>query len=117
MIFLGSNYYTPSIIPMGSYQVKPRKGLSDGEMYSNCFIHTKVLHRQRQEKGETILFWKDMWNGKMLQLSYPQLHSYSNKENITLSEVLSQDTLHDLFNLLLSEEAYVVIRRGLCSIL
>jgi hypothetical protein len=27
--------------------------------------------------GETIIFWKDLWNGKILQHTYPQLFSFA----------------------------------------
>jgi hypothetical protein len=56
--------------------------------------------------GETILFWKDMWNGQFLQSIFPELYSFASNENITLSTVLHQEALHDIFNLPLSEETY-----------
>jgi hypothetical protein len=33
---------------------------------------------------ESVLFWQDMLNGKVLKLSYPQLFSFTSMENITL---------------------------------
>jgi hypothetical protein len=41
--------------------------------------------------GETILFWKDMWNGQFLQSIFPELYSFASNENITLSTVLHQE--------------------------
>jgi hypothetical protein len=45
----------------------------------------KGIAQATARTGDTILFWKDMWNGQVLQISYPKLHSYSNAENIILS--------------------------------
>jgi hypothetical protein len=56
--------------------------------------------------GESILFWKDLWNGHLLQNQYPHLFSYVVNEDITLYSVLHQKELHDIFHLPLSEEAY-----------
>jgi hypothetical protein len=47
------------------------------------------------------------WNGKVLKLTYPQLFSFTLMENITLSSVLQHENLHDIFQLPLSEEAYM----------
>jgi hypothetical protein len=27
--------------------------------------------------GDTILFWEDMWNGEIMKISYPELHSFA----------------------------------------
>jgi hypothetical protein len=53
--------------------------------------------------GRTILFWKDVWNGCIMEISYPHLYSFTKSENISLQSVLSMEELHDLFNLLLSK--------------
>jgi hypothetical protein len=79
---------------------------SGGEIYLNYWICTRYSHAQAG-RGDTILFWKDIWNGRVLRLTYPQLHSFSNNVNVTLSSVLNQDELHNLFRLPLSEEAYL----------
>jgi hypothetical protein len=56
---------------------------------------------------DIILFWKDLWNGIILQQSYPQLHSFAINDGICLSSVLRQEALQDLFRLPLSEEAFI----------
>jgi hypothetical protein len=56
--------------------------------------------------GETILFWKDLWNGQLLQNQFPHLFSFSTNKGITLQSVLNQETLQDIFQLPLSEEAF-----------
>jgi hypothetical protein len=55
---------------------------------------------------ETIMFWKDLWNGHLLQNQFPHLFSFSINKDITLHSVLNQETLQDIFQLPLSEEAY-----------
>jgi hypothetical protein len=56
--------------------------------------------------GDTILFWKDLWNGLILQHTYPHQFSFAKNDNITLFSVREHDSLQDLFNTPLSEEAY-----------
>jgi hypothetical protein len=69
----------------------------------NCF---KGITQVSTVKGDTMLFWQDLWNGKILNQSYPHLFSFTSNENITLPMVLQLDELHELFNLTLSEEVY-----------
>jgi hypothetical protein len=40
--------------------------------------------------GETILFWKDLCNGRILKLQYPELHSFVINEDISLATVRSE---------------------------
>jgi hypothetical protein len=41
-------------------------------------VHTyKGIAHASLESGWAILFWSDMWNGQILKLSYPHLHSYA----------------------------------------
>jgi hypothetical protein len=56
--------------------------------------------------GETIMLWKDLWNGHLMQYQFPHLFSFSINKDITLHSVLNQETLQDIFQLPLSEEAY-----------
>jgi hypothetical protein len=49
--------------------------------------------------GESILFWKDIWNGYLLQNQFPHLFSYVVNEDITLFSVLHQEELYDIFHL------------------
>jgi hypothetical protein len=69
----------------------------------NCF---KGIAQVIVGKGDTVLFWNDLWNGRILNQAYPHLFSFTNKENITLQKVFQLDELHNLFNLPLSEEAF-----------
>jgi hypothetical protein len=41
---------------------------------------------------ETILFWKDMWNGRVLHITYPHLHSFAINQEIKLTEVLNEES-------------------------
>jgi hypothetical protein len=37
---------------------------------------------------DTILFWQDLWNGQVLKLAYPQLHSYAKNCKVSLKTIL-----------------------------
>jgi hypothetical protein len=56
--------------------------------------------------GDMILFWKDLWNGSILQYSYPQLFSSAKDENISVLSVLQHGSLEELFHLPFSKEAF-----------
>jgi hypothetical protein len=45
--------------------------------------------------------------GRILEQSYPRLHSFAINDNICLNSVFNQDSLHDLFQVPLSEEAFI----------
>jgi hypothetical protein len=47
-----------------------------------------------------------MWNGRVLQLAFPQFFFFPKKEDITVASVLALDSLQNVFHLPLSEEAY-----------
>jgi hypothetical protein len=36
---------------------------------------------------DTILFWQDLWNGQVLKLAYPQLHSYAKNCKVSLKTI------------------------------
>jgi hypothetical protein len=56
--------------------------------------------------GDTILFWHDLWNGHVLKVSFPHLHSFAKSDIITLSSVLHMESFQEHFNLPLSEIAF-----------
>jgi hypothetical protein len=56
--------------------------------------------------GDTILFWKDLWNENITQNKYPHLFSFCINEDATLSMIMNQHDLHDCFQLPLSEQAF-----------
>jgi hypothetical protein len=65
----------------------------------------KGIAKVDYSSADTILFWQDLWNGQVLKLSYPQLHSYAKNDKVTLRSILQLDNVQDHFNLRLSEEA------------
>jgi hypothetical protein len=67
--------------------------------------NTTILSEATAECGKTILFWSDLWNGRILQLTYPHLHSFTKIGNISVKEFVQTEERHTLFNLPLSEEA------------
>ena len=38
--------------------------------------------------GDTILFWQDLWNGKILKLEFPKLFSFVGNDQLTVKTVL-----------------------------
>jgi hypothetical protein len=56
--------------------------------------------------GDTILFWHDLWNVKVMKLVFPDLHSFAKNDMITLRNVLQFESLHDHFHLPLFEIAF-----------
>jgi hypothetical protein len=47
-----------------------------------------------------------MWNGRVLQYTYPELFPFAVKDTITLKAVLDTDSFQSNFHIPLSEEAY-----------
>jgi hypothetical protein len=96
-----SNYYrngrVPSQIKKGSFRWR------DNLKLLNCY---KGIAQATAGQGDTVLFWQDFWNGRILNQSYPHLFSFTNNDSITLQMVLQLDELRDLFTLPLSEEAF-----------
>jgi hypothetical protein len=95
-----TNYYNNGRIPgqtkMGSFWWK------DNLKLLNIY---KGIAQVEARKRDTINFWQDMWNGRVLSQLYPHLFSFTINENITLFSVLELNELEDLFHLPLSEEA------------
>jgi hypothetical protein len=58
------------------------------------------------QDGKSCLFWEDLWNGLVPKISFSELYSFAKKTKITLAEVKATSTLHDLFHLSLSVEAF-----------
>jgi hypothetical protein len=55
------------------------------------------IARAEAGTGETILLWKDMWNERVLQITYPHMFSFAINKDIKLSEVLNEDSIQNLF--------------------
>jgi hypothetical protein len=47
-----------------------------------------------------------MWNGRVLHITYPHLHSCAINQEIKLSAVLNEESIQNLFHLPLSDEAF-----------
>jgi hypothetical protein len=59
-----------------------------------------------QDQETQSFFWKDLWNGQILEHKYLELFSFAINGDITLYTGKTQDSLRDLFNTPLSKEAY-----------
>jgi hypothetical protein len=66
----------------------------------------KGLAKADYGNGETILFWHDLWNGRVMKASFPHLHSFAKSDAITINFVLQLEHFQDHFNLPLSEIAF-----------
>lgn len=67
----------------------------------------KGIARPMVQYGCTIQFWNDLWDGRIYAHNYPELLSFALNKNITLHQVKLSNSLHALFSLPLSIEAYV----------
>jgi len=56
--------------------------------------------------GASCFFWIDLWNGQVLQHTYPELFSYSKHAFISVNKMKSATSPITLFHLPLSIEAY-----------
>jgi hypothetical protein len=58
------------------------------------------------KSGEIILLWKNLWNGRVLEHSFPKLYSFAINRDISISLAKNQESIQDLFITPLSEEAF-----------
>lgn len=57
--------------------------------------------------GKTCFLWDDLWNGQVRKQQFPELHSFARNKFISLENVMDTENFSILFNLPLSEEAYI----------
>ena len=50
--------------------------------------------------GSSCLLWEDCWSGQPLRLTFPELHSFAKKPNISLVVAANVELAFNLFNLL-----------------
>ena len=58
------------------------------------------------KSGDTNMLWEDKWNGDIMKLKFPELHSFTYKENISIKDAKDLDNLYGLFQLPLSIQAH-----------
>jgi hypothetical protein len=56
--------------------------------------------------GDSILFWKDLWNGRVLRISFPELISFAKDKKTIVAYMIAFGDLLDAFILPLSERAF-----------
>jgi hypothetical protein len=56
--------------------------------------------------GDSILFWADMWNGRVLEITYPKLFSFTTNPSVTVKTVTEMSSLQEMLQLPLSVEAF-----------
>jgi hypothetical protein len=57
-------------------------------------------------RGDTILFWTDMWYSGTMQSLFPRLFSFALDAKISVGEFCAQEDKADLFQLHLSQRAF-----------
>lgn len=59
------------------------------------------------ENGESALFWHDSWHIQSLATSAPELFSFAKNKMITVHKAFNQEAFSDLFQLPLSQPAFI----------
>jgi hypothetical protein len=98
---LWNKYYSSGKLPGAN-----KKGSFWRKNVQKLLTQYKCIAQAQLGQGDTILFWQDMWNGKNLKLSYPELFSFATNAEITVKSVLQAEAFEDNFHLPLSVEAY-----------
>jgi hypothetical protein len=68
--------------------------------------HYKGFAHGVPRTGDTTLFWKDLWNGRILEHTFLKLFSFAVNKDVTLYTAKTLDLFQDLFNSPLSEEDF-----------
>jgi hypothetical protein len=83
-----ANYYgndqVPGLTRKGSFWWR------DNLKLLTCY---KGIAQAIARSGDTIVFWQDLWNGRILCQAYHHLSSFTNNESITLHVVLQMNDL------------------------
>ena len=97
---LWDNYYTEKIPhaaePLGTFWWRDILKLTP--VY-------RGVSRVRMVTGSTALFWKDLWNDNVLEITHPRAFSFATKEDVSVEDFLGSTTLDENFYLPLSPQA------------
>jgi hypothetical protein len=66
----------------------------------------KGIAMVQAKQGSTVSLWHDMQKSKIREMEFPELHSFTTRSNISLSDAKSLENLHEIFQLPLSDEAF-----------
>lgn len=55
--------------------------------------------------GQTLLFWKDLWNGFLFYHKYPRLFSFAKDQDISVHDYLHNEDITGIFNVPLTHQA------------
>ena len=58
------------------------------------------------KSGCTNLLWDDIWNEDIRKIKYPELHSFTQKESMSIKQAKELENLYSLFQLPLSIQAH-----------
>jgi hypothetical protein len=98
---LWCNYY-----PNGKVLSITKKGGFWWRSVLNLLTTIKGIAHATVGKGDTALFWTDMWNGINIQHSFPHLYSYALNTKITVKAAAETEIFQDLFQTPMSIEAF-----------
>ena len=70
----------------------------------------KLIASPHVENGESALFWYDTWNNQSLATSAPELFSFAKNKLISVQKAFSQEAFSDLFQLPLSQPAFLQLQ-------
>ncbi|TVU06152.1 hypothetical protein EJB05_49350, partial [Eragrostis curvula] len=56
-------------------------------------------------RGNTVSFWHDLLHDEILSVKYPRLFSFAKNPNASVHEVINTESIEELFNLPLTQEA------------
>ena len=56
-------------------------------------------------KGDTVLFWKDLWNEQLKEEAFPRAFSFTKLEDALVADFLAITTLHTGFHQPLTPQA------------
>ena len=98
---LWEKYYRNGLLPSDT-----RKGSFWWRKILKLLTVYKGLAHAVLGNGDTILFWHDLWNGRILKLDYPEIFSFVRNDRTTVKTVLQIEELHGLFHLPLSQIAF-----------
>lgn len=92
------------------YDDGPPQGKLEGSFWWKSHLKLIPLYKEvatcQVDSGQTVLFWKDNWNGQAMIVKYPELHSFAIKNNITLAEMSNPQDLSEQFHIPLSSQAF-----------
>ena len=84
----------------------PHYNRSKGSFWCKMYDLFREMTTCDIKSGCTNLLWDDIWNGDIRKIKYPELHSFTQKESISIKEAKELENIYNLFQLPLSIQAH-----------